>query len=128
MYNDTKLSVYFGFGKYRQKGEIMVRNDGNKSTNSYLGAIKISKEAVELWWPRGYGKQKLYHATVEVEDPVSERSIRKTVKFGFRTVNLVQKPINGSEGLSFYFEINNQPIFLKGKCVSFINFPFGESS
>ena len=114
VYNDTKLSVNFGFGKYWQKSQVVVRNDGNKSSNSYLGAIKVGKEAIELWWPRGYGKQKLYHASVEIEDPVSDRTIKKSVKFGFRTVKLVQKPINGSEGLSFYFTINSKPIFLKG--------------
>uniref|UniRef100_A0A6Q2XDM2 Beta-mannosidase n=1 Tax=Esox lucius TaxID=8010 RepID=A0A6Q2XDM2_ESOLU len=32
----------------------------------------------------------------------------------FRTVELVQEPIAGSPGLSFYFRINGKPIFLKG--------------
>lgn len=32
----------------------------------------------------------------------------------FRTVELVQEPIPGSPGLSFYFRINGRPIFLKG--------------
>lgn len=32
----------------------------------------------------------------------------------FRTVELVQEPIVGSPGLSFYFRINGKPIFLKG--------------
>lgn len=32
----------------------------------------------------------------------------------FRTVELVQEPLEGSTGLSFYFRINGRPIFLKG--------------
>lgn len=32
----------------------------------------------------------------------------------FRTVELVQEPIIGSPGLSFYFRINGKPVFLKG--------------
>lgn len=32
----------------------------------------------------------------------------------FRTVELVQEPVVGSPGLSFYFRINGKPIFLKG--------------
>ncbi|XP_041669117.1 beta-mannosidase-like [Cheilinus undulatus] len=35
-------------------------------------------------------------------------------KVYFRTVELVQEPIVGSPGLSFYFRINGKPIFLKG--------------
>lgn len=37
-----------------------------------------------------------------------------SVQVGFRTVELVQEPIPASPGLSFYFRINGQPIFLKG--------------
>ena len=33
-------------------------------------------------------------------------------RVGFRTVELVQEPL--SQGLSFYFKINNKPIFMKG--------------
>uniref|UniRef100_A0A3B3T911 Beta-mannosidase n=1 Tax=Paramormyrops kingsleyae TaxID=1676925 RepID=A0A3B3T911_9TELE len=32
----------------------------------------------------------------------------------FRTVELIQKPIPGSPGMSFYFQINGRPVFLKG--------------
>ncbi|KFO25879.1 Beta-mannosidase, partial [Fukomys damarensis] len=32
----------------------------------------------------------------------------------FRTVELVEEPIEGSPGLSFYFQVNGFPIFLKG--------------
>uniref|UniRef100_A0A3Q3KHT1 Beta-mannosidase n=1 Tax=Mastacembelus armatus TaxID=205130 RepID=A0A3Q3KHT1_9TELE len=52
----------------------------------------------------------------------------------FRTVELVQEPVVGSPGLSFYFRINGKPVFLKGSnwipahsfqdqllCLSFLN-------
>lgn len=35
-------------------------------------------------------------------------------RFGFRKVELIERPINGSDGLSFYFQINDQAIFAKG--------------
>ncbi len=37
--------------------------------------------------------------------------------FGFRTVELVQKPVprhENNSGLTFYFAINDVPVFLKG--------------
>lgn len=33
---------------------------------------------------------------------------------GFRNFRIVQEPIPGQIGLTFYFEINNLPIFAKG--------------
>ena len=37
-----------------------------------------------------------------------------STRFGFRTVELIQQPILASEGLSFYFRINDVDVFLKG--------------
>uniref|UniRef100_A0A673CDI5 Beta-mannosidase n=1 Tax=Sphaeramia orbicularis TaxID=375764 RepID=A0A673CDI5_9TELE len=36
------------------------------------------------------------------------------VQVYFRTVELVQEPVPGSPGLSFFFRINSKPVFLKG--------------
>ncbi|XP_038167882.1 beta-mannosidase isoform X1 [Arvicola amphibius] len=76
--------------------------------------VKISKDiAVELWWPRGHGNQTGYNMTVLfVLD--GGLNIERSVKVYFRTVQLIEEPIKGSPGLSFYFKINGLPIFLKG--------------
>ncbi|XP_071071434.1 beta-mannosidase isoform X2 [Dasypus novemcinctus] len=76
--------------------------------------VKIKKNiAVERWWPHGHGNQTGYNMTVlfKLDQGLD---IKKSAKVYFRTVELVEKPIKGSPGLSFYFKINGFPIFLKG--------------
>ncbi|XP_040607685.1 beta-mannosidase isoform X2 [Mesocricetus auratus] len=75
--------------------------------------VKINKIAVEPWWPHGHGNQTGYNMTILfVLD--GDLNIEKSAKVYFRTVQLIEEPINGSLGLSFYFKINGLPIFLKG--------------
>jgi beta-mannosidase len=37
-----------------------------------------------------------------------------TRKIGFRRIELVQDPLEGQKGTSFYFKINNKRIFIGG--------------
>ncbi|KAL1772180.1 beta-mannosidase isoform X1 [Sigmodon hispidus] len=76
--------------------------------------VKISKNvAVETWWPQGHGNQTGYNMTI-LFVLNGGLNIKKSAKVYFRTVELIEEPINGSSGLSFYFKINGLPIFLKG--------------
>ncbi|XP_029452909.1 beta-mannosidase isoform X2 [Rhinatrema bivittatum] len=69
--------------------------------------------AVKTWWPSGHGNQSGYNLTATFGFEGGYQ-IEKSAKVYFRMVELIQEPIPGSPGLSFYFRINGLPIFIKG--------------
>ncbi|EED80557.1 hypothetical protein POSPLDRAFT_128099 [Postia placenta Mad-698-R] len=66
---------------------------------------------VELWWPVGYGKQKLYTLEVVLLGQQSKR-------IGFRRVELIQEPLGEADqhgkGTTFLFEVNGVRMFMGG--------------
>lgn len=85
--------------------------------------INVKTSSITKWWPNGHGPQKLYELNVtyvnadrnvltnEVRKCISNSQI-KTLRIGFRTVELVEERLSG--GNSFYFKVNDEPIFMKG--------------
>lgn len=81
------------------------------SQSLYNTNVKI--ESPNLWWPIGYGSQSLYSvsATLQGESYVVDR---RELQVGIRKIELVQRPLSSTAGETFFFRVNNQPIFCMG--------------
>ncbi|MDB4655322.1 hypothetical protein OAE48_00590 [Flavobacteriales bacterium] len=97
--------------------EVSIEGQSKKtrSVNLVSGMNEVGVEFSiidpKLWWPNGTGAQPLYNVTGTV------KSLGKSVdsssrKIGVRQLDLVNQP--DEIGTSFYFEINGEPIFMKG--------------
>ena len=91
----------------------------NKTTShkvylkSGMNILKINDKIMfpELWWPNGLGNQKLYEAEI-ILTANSQIIDRITNKIGVRKIEVMQQP--DSQGSSFYFRVNDIPVFMKG--------------
>lgn len=72
----------------------------------------LSGTGLSLWYPRNYGPQTLYRIRAVLSSPTTTASTSHTQTLGFRKAELIQTP--DSLGRSFYFRINNLPIFCGG--------------
>lgn len=68
----------------------------------------------ELWYPHGYGKQPLYNLTATLKSEDGEVLDVVTKRIGLRKAKVIQRPLEDQPGTSFFFEINNIPVFCGG--------------
>jgi beta-mannosidase len=73
--------------------------------------VAITIPDPQLWWPNGHGAQPLYQVTVRLQGGETELDSR-SYQVGLRTLELRRQP--DTEGSSFTFVVNGQPIFCKG--------------
>jgi beta-mannosidase len=80
-----------------------------KGINTFRNTVSIKNP--KLWWPNGLGEQPLYNFQASlINDNVKLDS--RELKFGIRTIEVVQQ--KDSIGESFYFKVNDEPVFIKG--------------
>ena len=86
------------------------------------GTVQVVKEIkvnetfeIKSWWPNGVGfnQQNLYSFQVILTLNASEKIQSKIYKIGFRTIELIQNPVQ-PKGLTFYFSVNGLSFFAKG--------------
>lgn len=100
LFNDEQLV-------FASKGDLPL------SQNQISFSVQLPEP--ELWWPNGSGTANLYnlHLILLEETPngwVQRQELRADI--GLRNIELVQEA--DSLGRSFYFSVNNRPVFIKG--------------
>ncbi|KAH7345103.1 beta-mannosidase [Rhizoctonia solani] len=76
--------------------------------------FELAKGEVDLWYPVGYGKQALYTVEVQVADKSGKQVAAHSQRIGIRRARVVEDPLEGQEGRTFLFEINNVRVFCGG--------------
>jgi beta-mannosidase len=73
--------------------------------------LTVELADAELWWPHGYGRQRLYPVDVSLSGG-SGRLDSWTGRVGFRTVELDTEP--DEHGTPFTLRVNGVPVFARG--------------
>lgn len=89
---------------YDPRGEEII------SIDSTTGKTDFMIRNPQLWYPIGYGNQPLYSVSAFIEHDGQQVSRQ----FGVRLLELVQRAMPGQPGTSFFFKVNNVPIFCRG--------------
>lgn len=100
-YKDPFILEMMGF-------EIQKYLTQGKNTITFYHHIEDPK----LWYPNGYGEQHIYSSTIYLLDQNLNRVTKSNVNFAIRKVELINE--KDSIGTSFYFKINDVPVFAKG--------------
>lgn len=86
-----------------------VSCDSNHPTTTHF---TLPGTSLSLWWPRNYGPQTLYRIRALLSSSTTTATTIHTQTLGFRKAELIQT--HDSLGRSFYFRVNNLPIFCGG--------------
>ena len=73
----------------------------------------LRTQNANLWYPHTYGEQPLYVLTAALVFRQTQLDFCQK-RFGLRRFEVIQQKLESSPGTSFYFEINNIPIFCGG--------------
>ncbi|GCE26059.1 beta-mannosidase [Dictyobacter alpinus] len=104
---EVHIALYAPSGELA--AETTVRVEGQQAVHAQLALTQP-----QLWWPNGYGEQPLYRLVTTLRRAEGEQVDQHELRLGLRRLQLQQQPLQDAPGSSFYFEINNTPIFCGG--------------
>lgn len=78
------------------------------------GSVCFSISQPELWYPIHRGPQVFHTVALCIRNIDGIIAHTSTISVGIRQVRLVQQPLAGEPGSSFFIEVNNQPIYISG--------------
>ena len=76
-------------------------------------SVTFAIQNPQLWYPVRYGKQPLYTITATLLNG-DEEADSLSKRIGLRKAELVQDPLKDQPGTSFFFRVNNVPVFCGG--------------
>ncbi|KAL1962652.1 hypothetical protein VTN77DRAFT_9286 [Rasamsonia byssochlamydoides] len=86
--------------------------EGNPFSQTVIqgsGSCTFTIQDPRLWYPIGYGNQPLYSISAAISG-----GHKITRRVGLRLLELIQRPIPGKPGTTFFFQINKIPIYCRG--------------
>ncbi|AEO53082.1 glycoside hydrolase family 2 protein [Thermothelomyces thermophilus ATCC 42464] len=94
-------------------GQQVATETAELDATSGEATVSFLIDSPALWYPVRYGKQPLYDIRATLlagDDEVDTLSKR----IGLRRAELIQRPLEGQPGTSFFFEVNNIRIYCGG--------------
>ncbi len=96
---------------YDPTGELVDEHTLPMTGNTAQHTFELRN--LQLWWPLGYGEQPLYRIVATLHTPTGAVG-QYEQRLGLRRLRLVQQPTSDESGTTFFFEVNNTPIYCGG--------------
>jgi beta-mannosidase len=109
--SDVTLELHSPSGELLESKILSKQNKGLQPLGTADDSEVRETFALEhphLWYPHGYGEQPLYKLVVKLGNET------KALKVGFRDIQIVQEPVMGEKGSSFFFKVNGIEMFVGG--------------